>query len=836
MHPPSQQQRHGSYDDACNNSSVETTTTNNNSAGGSGTTLRRSLTALDLILYGVGSSVGAGIYVLVGLGAQMAGPAIGLSFATCGVACILTSLCYADFASRFPVTGSAFLYSYVAFGEGLAWIVGWNLTLGYGFTTSVVARAWADYVSHVLWEAANSAQWIQRSPWIGKLIQYASALPLFEWSSSAHDPQGDSSTDAPERTFYTCSPLSVLLVILGTLVLLRGAKDSSTFNNFMTVLNVGVLLLVILAGSGSVHVDNWTPFFPTGLSGVVAGAGLVFFAFIGFDMVASLSEEVIHPERNMPIGIVGSLVASTFLYVLVSLTVVGMAPIGLLGQTVPIINALLVNACCTHEEQLAQNAINACLLSCPSYSVHPWLATVGRLVGFGAILGLTASCFTSLMGQPRILFSLAREGLIPPIFAAVNPQTQVPDASIIITGIITAVLACFAPMEALASLISLGTLLVFTLVNAGVLVLRLRQNSESLLAVAMENSPLFPPQLPTTPTTGLMMMNTRERDDEGMPHLHQQHSSESVPTAALSSLHHPPVLQKHFTSEPLLHQRELESREQPKDSFSTATVGSASSFVRKQQQELLSSSSFSSSYRMIRRRRRQMQQQQRIVIRWIILYSFCSLAAFICLAHFQKVNVLVWIFLGFSAVAAYYIFRVPTSFWSFNPPLKQDSKRANPVTSNEDSPVVHDVFSCPFVPLVPLMGITCNNFMMGSLPLESWALLVGWMVLGMGIYFAYGMNHSILNFQNDDEDNNILSDQQAALPLVSVASHHHLYKDDDSIILDHLQHFETATATTSPSWPASSQSTPLSISTTASPNYASTMTSTNSASRLSPLT
>jgi basic amino acid/polyamine antiporter, APA family len=272
-------------------------------------TLRRSLTAIDLILYGVGSSVGAGIFVLVGLGAKITGPAISLSFLSCGVACVLTSLAYSEFASLIPASGSAFTYTYVAFGEFYAFCVGWNLILGYGFTASVTARAWADYTGSFL---AN----ITGQEW----ITYLTEFPLFG-----------------ENVDYTCSPLSFVIVGISTAILLRGAKDSSQFNNLMTLTNLSILFLVVVAAlaSGSVSGDNLTPFAPNGLPGVLRGAGLVFFAFIGFvsaafkvchssflgkircecrgnkltpvplcwldaqDMVASMSEEVIHPEKNM---------------------------------------------------------------------------------------------------------------------------------------------------------------------------------------------------------------------------------------------------------------------------------------------------------------------------------------------------------------------------------------------------------------------------------------------------------------------------------------------------------------------------------------------------------
>mmetsp|Transcript_26324 Transcript_26324/g.72661 ORF Transcript_26324/g.72661 Transcript_26324/m.72661 type:complete len:734 (-) Transcript_26324:1403-3604(-) len=673
--------------------------------------LRRSLTAIDLILYGVGSSVGAGIYVLVGLGAQTAGPAICLSFLACGLACILTSLCYAEFAARIAVTGSAFVYAYVAFGEFLAWLVGWNLTLGYGFTTSVVARAWADYLGNFLDQAMSTSTTTTPALWVVTTIRYLTAWPLL-----GHE------------VAYRCSPLSMVIVGAGTLILLRGVQDSSRFNNFMTVLNISVLLLVICAGAGSVEGDNLTPFLPSGVSGAVAGAGLVFFAFIGFDMVASLSEEVIHPERNMPIGIVGSLILSTCLYVSVALVVVGMAPIDLLGETVPVINALLVNACCTHQEQLETGAVQTCLTECSAYSVHPWLATVGRVVSVGAILGLKASCFTSLMGQPRILFSLAREGLIPSVFGEINAETQVPDKGILVTGVITAALACLAPMESLANLISLGTLMVFTLVNAGALVLRIRQNMNPTLAVPVESTSqqcqptrehknkdaLSDPGSRQTVEALTITMNQQQHETQNLHHLHHSSGPMNGP--------------QHF---------ETSTLEQPKlPATHPPTV------------ESTPSSSFQHNYK------RQMKQAKRNVIRWIVLFTFGTLGASLFLSHApanytRSMNVLAWCCILLSCMAAYYIATLPPSWRTIVAVMPPQQSRAN--ARGDSSSAVHTVFSCPFVPIVPLAGIACNTFMMGSLPLESWALCLAWMGAGAMIYFAYGMHHAVLNWKDEGE-------------------------------------------------------------------------------------
>jgi hypothetical protein len=256
----------------------------------------------------------------------------------------------------------------------------------------------------------------------------------------------------------------------------------------MTILNLSVLGFVLLAGigTGTVHHDNLFPVFPHGLTGTAQGAGLVFFSFLGFDMVACLSEEVSNPSHNMPIGIIGSLLVSMAIYVSIAIVVVGMAPVSVLGGEVPIVNALLSNACCTHEDQLAL-AGDTCLSYDCAPILHPLLYTGSRMVSFGAIFGLTTATFACLMGQPRIFYSMAQDGLLFPVYARVHPDTGVPTVGTVLTGIFTAIIACFVDLEVLANVISLGTLQVFTFVNAGVIILRTRA-PESTTEITQDDS------------------------------------------------------------------------------------------------------------------------------------------------------------------------------------------------------------------------------------------------------------------------------------------------------------------------------------------------------------
>ncbi|TDH65338.1 hypothetical protein CCR75_005575 [Bremia lactucae] len=403
--------------------------------------LKQCLTLLDLVAYGVGCSVGAGVYSLVGVGAQIAGPSISLSFLVSGIACIFTSLAYSEFASRVPVTGSAYTFVYITFGELAAWLIGWNLTLGYGISSAGIARSWASYAHLFLQNCGlHLPHWFVRTDFLGA----------------------------------SCSILAACLIICCTFILLAGIRvcvsacdfsylkcttlissllqESAKFNAVVTLLNVSVLIFVVAFGSTQVDASNWEPFMPMGIHGVIAGAGVVFFAYLGFDMVACLAEEVNDPQHTLPRGIIGSLLISMAIYVGVSLVVTGMAPVDILGNEVPLVNAF-------------------------AFHNLPW---AGCVVSFGSIFGLTTAAFTCLMGQPRIYYQMAKDGLLPSFFAKLNHRTQVPMASTIFSGVLVAIIAFVFDLTFLANVISCGTLQVFTFVNAGVLLLRMRPSLSSV--------------------------------------------------------------------------------------------------------------------------------------------------------------------------------------------------------------------------------------------------------------------------------------------------------------------------------------------------------------------
>ncbi len=620
----------------------------------------------------------------MGLGATIAGPGIAVSFALCGMACCCTSLAYAEFAARIPSAGSAYTFVYVSFGELCGWLVGWNLTLGYAVSASVVARSWADYVVGLclglLWRSD------------GTTTTMTTLSAVLHWS--IHAPLPVFHNDDDDVAALECCPLAMVIILFCTLVLVSGAKESSRFNTAMTILNLSVLSFVVLAGLASgtaLQIDNLTPVLPHGWHGVGRAAGLVFFSYLGFDMVSCLSEEVENPERNMPIGIIGSLVTSMTIYCCVSLVVVGMAPTALLGEDVPIVNALLANACCTHEQQLATvaadddaSAVNACLTYACAPVLRPALYVGSRIVSCGAVFGLTTACFACLMGQPRIFFSMAQDGLLFKIYAKVDPRSGVPIVGTILTGVFTAVIACFIDLESLANSISLGTLQVFTFVNAGVIILRMTPPTGTTLTAMTGRDDVA------------AVREGREWDpDNGRDDVHRDERSPLLPDEGGA------VLLKHYSSREV----RVELQKLGSSHVVDGNNGPINSLEMETQARLSRNKSWPN---------------------WLTLcFTICA----VCLsAILSQINdsergagfmTLVAALASLLFVSAVLLCRLPQS-----PPP--------------------DTFTCPLVPVVPLLGILCNSYMMGSLPLSTWSAVSVWLLAGVCFYFAYGMHHSEL--------------------------------------------------------------------------------------------
>ncbi|SMF66376.1 amino acid/polyamine/organocation transporter, APC superfamily (TC 2.A.3) [Paenibacillus uliginis N3/975] len=376
--------------------------------------LKKQLGALDLIVLGVGSIVGTGIFVLTGVtAATHAGPGLILSFLLAGIICAFCALCYAEFASTVPVSGSAYTYSYSTFGEGFAWILGWDLVLEYGFASALVSSSWSGYVQSVL---------------AGFGIHLPTAI------SSAFNPAEGTYVDVP----------AIFIALVVAWVISRGAKESTRLNTFMVYLKVGVILLFIGVGVFYVEPDNWTPFMPFGFGGVMTGAAIAFLAYIGFDVIATAAEEVKQPQKNLPIGILGSLAIVSVLYVAVTAVLTGLVPYDLLNVKDPVAFALL-------------------------YIQQDWMS---YFISLGAIAGLTTVLMGVMFGQSRLLYSLGRDGLLPKKMSSVHPKSKSPQFSTWVTGIGVALFSGLVPLGNLADLASIGTLFAFISVSLGIIVLR----------------------------------------------------------------------------------------------------------------------------------------------------------------------------------------------------------------------------------------------------------------------------------------------------------------------------------------------------------------------------
>jgi APA family basic amino acid/polyamine antiporter len=397
--------------------------------------LRRHLSGLDLTVFGVGVIIGTGIFVLTGEVAKTAaGPAVAISFVIAGVVCGLAALCYAEFASTVPVAGSAYTFSYATLGELVAWIIGWDLVLELALGAATVSVGWSGYLNQLLGDLG---------------------IPL-------------PTSIAGETATVNIPAIFIALLMTGVLIL--GIKLSSRVTSIIVAIKVVIVLMVIVVGIFYVKAANYTPFIPPakptetgsgltapliqtifgfapstfGVGGILAGAAIVFFAFIGFDIVATAAEETKDPKKDLPRGIIGSLVICTVLYVLVSLVVVGMQKYTELSTTAPLADAFRS-------------------VGLPFFS---------GLISVGALAGLTSVVMILMLGQSRVLFAMSRDRLLPPALASVHPRYGTPYKITLITGVIVAALAGFIPLSTLAELVNIGTLFAFVLVSIGVIVLR----------------------------------------------------------------------------------------------------------------------------------------------------------------------------------------------------------------------------------------------------------------------------------------------------------------------------------------------------------------------------
>ncbi len=406
--------------------------------------LRRVLGPVALSSLGIGAIIGTGIFVLTGVAAHdKAGPALVLSFVLAGTACVFAAMCYAEFAAMVPVAGSAYTYAYATLGELFAWIIGWDLILEYAVGSATVAHGWSHYFQNLIGQlgmhlpAALSTAPFDYDPTLGRLIGTAGVL------------------DLP----------AVLIAGVVTVVLVKGIRESAGFNTAIVIIKLLIVLFVIVVGAMHINPANWHPFAPFGYTGIsmfghtlfgqtgkggeplgmVAGAATIFFAYIGFDSVSTHAEEAKNPSRDVPIGIISSLVLCTVLYILVSAVITGMVPYSQIDIDAPVPSAFAAVG-------------------------MPWAQ---MLISVGALAGITSVLLVLMLSQPRVMLAMARDGLVPrEFFGAVHERFRTPWKSTMLTGAFVALLGGFLPLRILAELVNIGTLLAFVIVCAAVLILR----------------------------------------------------------------------------------------------------------------------------------------------------------------------------------------------------------------------------------------------------------------------------------------------------------------------------------------------------------------------------
>jgi basic amino acid/polyamine antiporter, APA family len=428
--------------------------------------LHRALGPLNLVALGIGAIIGAGIFVLTGQAAALhAGPAVWISMILVGVACAFAGLCYAEMASTVPVAGSAYTYAYATMGELIAWIIGWDLVLEYAAGAATVGVGWSGHLVSLFQQLGiHLPPNLTNAP-----TQWCTESQVNMAAGCAH--YGLNFTGA------LVNLPAVFVVALMSTILVVGIRESARVNNLIVLLKVAIVLLIVAVGLGHIKTANWTPLIPPntgewgtfGWSGVLRGAGLVFFAYIGFDAVSTAAQEAKNPQKDMPIGILGSLFICTLLYVVVSAVLTGMVPYTQLGGNAPVADAMRI------------------------VGAPDWIRI---LIDIGAVLGLGSVILVMLLGQSRVFYSMSRDGLIGKWGQAVHPKFRTPYLSTIFTGVAVGLATGILPLQLLGQLVNIGTLLAFVLVCAGVWILRTKRPDL--------DRPFKTPLMPIVPLMGII--------------------------------------------------------------------------------------------------------------------------------------------------------------------------------------------------------------------------------------------------------------------------------------------------------------------------------------------
>ncbi|HUL43066.1 MAG TPA: amino acid permease [Bacteroidota bacterium] len=408
--------------------------------------LKRALGAFDVVMLGIGAIIGAGIFATIGTAAAGdaarpgAGPALILSFVVTGLGCGFAALCYAEFAAMVPISGSAYTYAYSTLGEFIAWIIGWDLIIEYAVGNVAVAISWGNYFKTLV-----AGFGIIIPDWLSTDYRTAAHIPgLFE--SAPH-------------LFGIPIVFNILafgIVALITIVLVIGIRESASMNTAMVLLKLVVLAFFVFIGWKYVHPENWHPFAPNGWAGIQAGAAIVFFAYIGFDAVSTVAEEVRNPKRDLPIGIIGSLIVCTVIYIVVAAVFTGIIPFNVLVH------------------KLANEQAEPLTMALQYANIERWGTIFVGIVAFGSVVAHTAVLLVFQLGQPRIFFSMARDGLLPQSFAKVHPKFRTPHVTTILTGVVVGLCSMFTSIDEMVDLTNIGTLFAFILVCIGIMILRKR--------------------------------------------------------------------------------------------------------------------------------------------------------------------------------------------------------------------------------------------------------------------------------------------------------------------------------------------------------------------------